>query len=371
MIDVPSPARSEAITVVTTEVPPEDWNQAALRLPEARLQQTVEAAALRRSDQGARSLFVRAFRGEGLLGQLFVSHAFVNPETMTHCPRLLSSGWPRAAMGVYRWFGGPLVFAKADYPEVVCSILARVTYLAAEDGVMAIQDVAPPFYDQCMDRQQMDAIFREFGFQGERRATIVLELDAGIEDLWKNLAREGRQKVNKGRKQGISIVEADDEARLRQYCQVRIENARRSGIRAPRPESVLEAVSQYREAGMVKVFLAEFDGEVTSGQMLNIFNGNIQLGGICYSDHARRNGLHANDLMQWHVVEWASGNGYRRIDWAGYTPGSTSEREAGINRFKAKWGGTVTEYDVYSKVTAPARHWAWSRAKSLARRFSG
>ena len=334
---------------------PAEWDRDIARAPEARLQQTWEAARIRREQEGCRPLFLHAHRGDGVVGQLFLSHGFIHPDLLQWCRPVLRTGWVKKILGAYRWFGGPLIFDKAHYGPILREFLSAVDEQAARDRVFAIQDVAPPFYDPEMDSALVDEIYGEFGYVGRERATIVLDLGEDLDTLWKNLNREARQKVNKARKQEIRIFEAETEAHLRQYYQVRVETARRNQVRPPSLDSVLATGPVYMEAGMARVFLAEHEGQIASGQMLAAFNGNVQLGGICDSDYARDHRLHANDLMQWHIIEWAHASGCRRVDWAGYTLEPGTEKEAGINRYKAKWGGTVLPYRVYTRIYGEKR----------------
>ena len=333
----------------------EEWNGVIGEAPEARIQQTWEAARIRQELEGCKPLFLQARQGSEVAGQLMVSRGFIHPDLLQWCRPLLRAPGARSALGVYRWFGGPVVLDKAHYGEILRLLLAAVAERAARDRVLAIQDVAPAFYDPHMDADLVDEIFRELGFVGQDRATIALELDGDLEGAWKNLNREARQKVNKARKQDIRIFAAETDEHLRQYYQVRVETARRNGVRPPHLDSVLGARPIYMAADMAAVFLAEHDGQIASGQMLSVFNGNVHLGGVCYSDYAQSHNLNANDLMQWHVVEWATARACRRIDWAGYTPEPATPKEAGINRFKAKWGGTVLPYRSYTRTCGAKR----------------
>ena len=356
-------------TVDWAPVADPDWNQRAAYSPEAQFQQTCEAARIRRILEGSNSLFFSARCDARIVGQLFISHAFIHPDLLQWWGPLLRQGWLKRAMGAYRWFGGPLIFAKDLYDSILCLLLQAVEERAVADRIFAIMDVAPAFYDDFVDATKMDEIYNEFGYSSQKRATIALNLDEDLESLWKNLSREARQKVNKGRKQDIRIVEADTQERLQQYYQVRVETARRNGVRPPTFDSVLAGEAEYGKAGMTRIFLAEYNGVIASGQRLAFFNGNIQLGGVSYSDYARAHNLHANDLMQWHVIEWCHTRQYRRIDWAGYKPEPASAKEAGINRFKAKWGGAVIPYNVYSKIYGTKRHNFLVGAKAAARKF--
>ena len=370
----PSPCAGDGpvLQVVDCDSPPAtEWNRAIEAAPEARIQQTWQAARIRRELEGCRPLFLQVRRGGEVAGQLLVSRGFIHPDLLQWCRPLLRTPWARSTLGVYRWFGGPIVLERPSYGEILRLFLAAVEERAVRDGVFAIQDAAPAFYDPHMDADLVDGIFQEFRYAGQERATIALELDGDLEAAWKNLNREARQKVNKARKQGIRIFAAETDEQLRQYYQVRRETARRNGVRPPHIDSVLAARPIYMAEGMAGVFLAEHDGQIASGQMLAVFNGNVHLGGVCYSDYAQSHNLNANDLMQWHVIEWAMARQCRRIDWAGYTLEPSTAKESGINRFKSKWGGTVLPYRSYSRVYGQKRQQVLDWLRDLKKRNQG
>ena len=370
--DFAGPGGEEAeqdLLVSTCTAPLADWNEVIAQAPEARLQQSCEAAQIREQLEGCRSLFFSVRQGHEVVGQLFLSHGFIHPDLLQWCRPLLRASWLKKTLGVYRWFGGPLILDKAHYGAILRALLGAVDECAAKDRVFAIQDVAPPFYDPHMDSALVDEIYGEFGYAGRESATMVLNLEDDLESLWKNLNREARQKVNKGRKQDIRIVEVENQDQLLQYYQVRVETARRNGIRPPAWDAFLATDSIYMECGMARIFLAEHNGVIASGQMLGVFNGNIQLGRVSYSDYARQHNLHANDLMQWHIIEWGHAHKCRCVDWGGYTHEPRTDKEVGINRFKAKWGGTVLPYKVYNKVYGAKRQKYLDRAKAAARKI--
>lgn len=349
------------------EVDAARWNAEISQVAEARIQQSFQGAQIRCSLDGVRPLFLSVRRDGQLAGQLLLYHGFIHPELLQWCRPLLRTRTCRQWWGVYRWWGGPLIHDKSRYGEVLRALLQHIDSRAREEEIFAIKDAMPPFYEPDFDGRLVDEIYEEFGFAKREMATIVLELGAELETLWKKLSRDARQKVGKAERLGIRIVEADTEEGLRRYYAVRLENSRRNNVRGPHLDGILAARPIYIEKGLGKVFLAEYQGLIVSGQMLVVLNGNIHLAGICQSDYACAQGLPANDLMQWHIIQWGHAQGCRRIDWAGYTPDPHTDKERGINNFKAKWGGTVIPYRVYNKIYGERRHRSLTWFKDKAR----
>lgn len=346
------------------------WNGALARAPAARIQQTVQGARIRWCEEGQRPYFLRALRDGQPAGQCYLHYGFVHPDLMQWSRPLLKSSFLHRLWGVMSWFGGPVIFDGADYDSVLRAFLGEVERMSRRLGVAAIKGATPSFYGDNVDWPLVDAAFADFGYDKQQRATMVLDVEADRESLWGGLAKEARQKVRKAQKQNVQIVEDNTAAGLERYYAIRLENARRNGLRPPSRSSILASEQVYMREGMCKLFLAESYGEALAGQLLVVFNGYVQLAGICFSDRALQLRLPVNDLLQWHVIEWAQSSGQRRVDWSGYTPEPATEKEAGINRFKAKWGGAVVHYHTYDKIRAPRRFAALDWTKTQARKFN-
>lgn len=350
-------------------VDPEWWNQAALRDPQARVQQSYQGALIRHDIEGIRPIFLSAHQGEEVVGQLLVYQGFIHPDLLQWCQPLLRTQLCRNSWGVYRWMGGPLVPEAGNYSAVLRQFLEYLDQRARTEGIMAIRDATPAFYRRGAGQTEEAGIFAECGFVRRELATMVLNLDDDEDSLWRGLARDARQKVQKAERLGIKVVEADSEEGIRRYYAVRQENSRRAGVRCPHLKGILAALPVYIAQGMGKVFLTEHEGRILSGQMLVVFNGYIQLAGICQSDYAWSQGLPANDLMQWHVIRWGHEQGCRSVDWSGYTLDPTTEKERGINVFKSKWGGQVLPYGVYDKIYGRRREQVLQWVKRTAKHW--
>lgn len=345
------------------------WNEALKRVSGSRIQQTVHGAKIRWNMDGQKPYFLTARRNGEDIGQLYLHRGFVHPDLMQWGPSLLKWDILHRLWGIISWFGGPVIYQPDDYEEVLRAFLSQVDLLIEQNGITAVKNATPAFYEKKLDWHVTNAIYREYGYDVKQRATIYLDIEDNLDGLWSGLSREARQKVRKAERLGVEVTEENSIQGLEDYYTVRQENARRNGLRAPSRASILASEPVYMSDGLAKLFLAKYQGEVIAGQLLVVFNGNVQLGGISYSDRSRQLRLPANDALQWAVIRWALESGQRRIDWAGYTPEPKSEKEKGINRFKEKWGGQVIRYNVYDKIIASKRFMGLDWVKSQLRRF--
>jgi lipid II:glycine glycyltransferase (peptidoglycan interpeptide bridge formation enzyme) len=304
-----------------------------------------------------------------MVGQLFLHRGFVHPDMMQWARPMLKSHILHRLWGVLSWYGGPVIYNTDNYEAILRAFLSEVDHLINLNGITAVKDIVPSFYAEDINWQLIDSVYSDFGYQSRERATIVLDLAHDLEKIWAGLSKEARQKVRKAGKMNVEVVEENSAEGLNRYYDVRLENASRNGLRPPSRESVLAVEPIYMHDGISKLFLAKHEGHTVAGQMLVVFNGNIQLSGICYSDRARQLRLPVNDLLQWEVIKWAKAEGHCRIDWAGFTPNPSTEKELGINRFKKKWGGKVVHYHTYDKILAYKRfaglNWLKKQARKL------
>ena len=67
-------------------------------------------------------------------------------------------------------------------------------------------------------------------------------------------------------------------------------------------------------------------------------------GGIVRSEVDAEKKLYSQDLIKWKIIEWGIENKMMYYDLAGYNPNPQDQKEAGIKRYKQKWGGVEHNY---------------------------
>jgi lipid II:glycine glycyltransferase (peptidoglycan interpeptide bridge formation enzyme) len=164
----------------------------------------------------------------------------------------------------------------------------------------------------------------------------IINLDRPTDDIWNDVHRKARQSVNKARRLGVRVVESDV-TRLADFYGIHAGTAERAHF-IPREESSFrEMWSALAPKGMARLFFAEKEetGEavatlflVTCGsRAFDLYGGTTSEG----------DGLRANYVLKWEVIERAREAGAKEYDLWGLP------RE-GIAQFKSAWGGDEVHY---------------------------
>ncbi len=264
----------------------------------------------------------------------------------------------------FNWYGGPVFSSAEPAAGLLGALLDTVDKLARRRGVFSVQRALPPVYLPESGREIYRQAFKTAGYDCSPVATVLLRLEgSSLDELRSRLHKDVRRTVRKAGEQGVTIEEVRAEETMADFERIRAETALRGGFRAPEPEHYVKLLRHY-PAGYMRFFIARHQGRPVSTQILAVYNRNYVLCGVSTSDYAINNKIHANDLMQWHLIRTAHAEGASYLDWAGYSLNPSNAHQQGINRYKLKWGGEILEYDSYSKVYSPLKR----RLITLARR---
>ena len=247
----------------------------------------------------------------------------------------------------HRLLYGPIIFKRSNYYEI---LEAFVKYLDTNIFLssVSVRNIIPPIHDNQLDHDKTRAIYEKYGFTSRQWGSFITQVDGDIDELWKKIGKESRSKVRKAKKQGVYIIEVTDIDNLKRYYHMSLTLSKRNGLRSKAWKAFLHCHTDPN----TKIFLSMKKGVAISGQMALIAGKNLILGAVTTSDYAIKHKVPGNDLMQWHVLEWAHNNGYCNVDSVGVSPNPRTQtsKEAGIYNFKKRWGGELVRYYSFSKV---------------------
>jgi peptidoglycan pentaglycine glycine transferase (the first glycine) len=261
----------------------------------------------------------------------------------------------------------PIVYAPrgpvlaSDDPVVVRAMLEAVrehsgkAYLFTCDPPLTIEAAQP------MMAAGMKHVTTE-GFGGvQPRAVMTLDLTPGADEVFAGFKSKWRYNCRLAERKGVKIREGSRED-LPAFYEILIETAKRDRFLV-RGRSYFEKIwDELGSAGMLRLLLAELEGEPIAGILLFQFGSRVT---YVYgaSSNAHRDVM-PNHLLQWTAIREAAEAGYATYDFRGVSPEvngePTEEHLAGLNRFKAGFGASYQEYiGTLDLPLRPGWYWIW------------
>ena len=110
------------------------------------------------------------------------------------------------------------------------------------------------------------------------------------------------------------------------------------------PECVLFANHKSQIKNIVKYC---FENNIPIGAIrVSSFNGYINEYSIIRSERDTKEKLYSQDLLKWKIIEWGLENNFSYYDLSGINLNPNNIKEKGIFRYKQKWGGKLTKYNI-------------------------
>ena len=195
--------------------------------------------------------------------------------------------------------------------------------------------------------------------------TILVNLEKGVDQLWKSLKGETRNQVRQAQRRGVEIYEPNSlEQWLRDYWEMHKVVYSRQKMKPPGSPEFYEALWKHLYSNdQLKVVLAKHQGKTIAGGIFPIYRDTIYfLDGASLREYGP---LRGNNLIQWHILCWASTVGLRIYDMVGANIPS-------IAHFKRGFGGTETGY-LYFRATyglwGTIGFWIYERFRPLLKRL--
>ena len=234
--------------------------------------------------------------------------------------------------GIFKLITSPLREAATPYggPIIKEDLLKAVT-LEFDKFTKSIGYIDVTFSPK-MDLN--GGILRNYNY--EERFTYILNLDQEIDDIWKNLNKKCRNAIRKAEKSNVTIIEGDKKEYLEEYYKMVKDTYKKSNIKPPISMKYYQMVFDVLyPKKQLKVLFAEYDGELMAGAIFPYFDNRIYYwDGASYQEY---NKVAPNNLIQWHLIEWAVENGFKVYDTIGANIPS-------IAKFKASFGGDMVKY---------------------------
>ncbi|HET9712978.1 MAG TPA: GNAT family N-acetyltransferase [Pyrinomonadaceae bacterium] len=146
----------------------------------------------------------------------------------------------------------------------------------------------------------------------QEEGIVVLDLTKGPDELFKQFSGTRRTDIRNAIKRGIEVIIASTRDEFRAYYEIYVDWCQRKKI-APYSFEVMEEALRSQNR---RLFLARYEGKTIAATIIRLYPGAM-------IEYAANNSLieylklRPNDLLQWRVVEWACGEGYKRYSLGG------------------------------------------------------
>ncbi len=241
---------------------------------------------------------------------------------------------------------GPL-FASDD-PALAQLLFAELRRIAKSHRIQFLA-VQPPNNAETFARLLPDQGFRPASFELVPTATVLIDLEKDLDSILADMSRKTRYNVRVGERKGISIREGTEND-LPTYYRMVVATSQRQGF-APHPEEYFKEMWRvFNPHGYFKLFLAEYEGEAVSAQLVIPFGDTvINKLSVWSGSHGDRR---PNEALQWAAIQWAKANGYRYYDLEGiereaakaalHNDALPDEFKQTVTSYKLGFGGEVT-----------------------------
>jgi len=212
--------------------------------------------------------------------------------------------------------------------------------------------------------ERLDPPLRAASFERRELATYLIDLRPPLDDILRRVDRSARTGTRTSRRRGVSVVPAESSEEVQAFRRALARTLRQGGLTIPLPSDYLDRLHRLRASSAAHVSVAKHDGRVIGGHLI------LSLGdpAIYYQAATSERSLRSGDLLTWQCVEAAKELGHEWLDMLSVeVDPPPNSREAGIRRFKAKWGGSLVSTPVYAyRLPGPK---AYGLLRGLARRL--
>jgi serine/alanine adding enzyme len=308
-----------SITIVRT-LPDEEWRRFVEEHPQGNIFHTPEMFQVFSRARGHQPDLWAAIEDGRVLALLL-------PVRITLMNGLLHHFTTRAVV-----YGSVLCASGAKGQEALAMLLR--TYKHQVNGSPLFTELR-----NLSDLNSIQPILQDNGFIHEGHLNFLIDLRRPVEEIWSGVHRNVRTNVRKARRMGVAIEEVTSLDKIpvayallaKVYDRIQIPLA---------PLSLFEAAFEtLYPQGMIKFFLARVENTYIGTAIRLLYKGVIY---AWYAGAIRDYASHkANDLLNWHVLEWGAQNDFGCFDFGG---AGKPDEDYGPRGFKAKFGGTLVNY---------------------------
>ena len=271
---------------------------------------------------------------EGPGGSLFTSPPWIRAVTDTYgftpAARVLvdSSGRPRAGM---TWIDVRDVRGERRLALPFCDRADPMTPDGESWAAVAADAFSGdiPFTLRCLDGS-VAAGDPRFTSTGEA-AWHETPLNRTLDELHRAFHSQTRRNIKTAQRAGLQVVLSGEADAVAQYHRLHVSLRKRKYRLLAQPQEFFQRIwKAFAPADGIRTALALVDGRPVAGALYLIWQDTVyyKFG----ASLAQFLPLRPNDAIQWEVLRWAQGRGFRALDW-----GLSDLDQPGLCAYKRKW----------------------------------
>jgi lipid II:glycine glycyltransferase (peptidoglycan interpeptide bridge formation enzyme) len=200
------------------------------------------------------------------------------------------------------------------------------------------------------DTSQFKYQFRELGYNFEDHLNFLIDLNKPTDEIWGKISRSMRKNIKRAQKKGVRVEELEDRELISTFYEFLEDVYHQAKVPLVDVSFFYSVYDILVKKNMAKFHLAKYNRKYIGGRLSLMYNKTI------YADYVgvpnRHKNLHANPLLNWHVLKWGLENGYHIFDFGG---AGKPNKNYGVREFKRQFGGKLVNFGRYSKIHSPIK----------------
>jgi len=235
-------------------------------------------------------------------------------------------------------FGGPLI--KDNDPTVLNLILSEYKKVIRGEAIYTQ-------FRNLWDFGSQKQIFKENGFKFEDHLDILVNITKTESELREDLSRDRKKSINKGTKY-LTVKLIDGKQYIDEIYRLLNLVYHRIRLPLPRKEFFIQAMDEFYDNGMLKVFAAHMNNDIVGVRLVLCYKE------IVYDWYAGADDrfleFRPNDILPWNIFLWGKNNGFSVFDFGG---AGKPNIPYGVRDYKLKFGGELVDFGRFEMIHKP------------------
>ena len=319
------------ISIESSDKPDSNWNKRLLESNTGTIYQTPELASYYETLVNWHPKFLKILNSKGkIVGQILLL-IYPRFRKKGKLGKLLEKV-PQSKNMICRWTYGPVIF-DTEYNnrirDILVSFLIKQRYLVigSEHPLMSgfFSGIKSPLKTQ-------------------KWGTFLIDLSLEQEKLWYNAQKHSaRKNVERALKKNVYIKKLNN-SNLKSFYHLIKQTKEKVGSDLDFRDTMTlwDKLNSVGFSG----FIAYHNEKPVGSLGFSFFNSYINEWGVGRSELDAESKLYTQDLLKWKIIEWGKTHKCKFYDLTGVNPNHTDPKEAGIYRYKKKWGGNFILYNL-------------------------